>query len=61
MADPHAAIACAGDACAERACAERARHGPFTLPATAPAGAKRKREASDAERKYACDFDGFRL
>jgi hypothetical protein len=58
MADPHAAIACAGDACAERACAERARHGPFTLPATAPAGAKRKREASDAERKYACDFDG---
>jgi len=48
MADPHAAIACAGDACADPACAERARHGPFTLPAIAPgktAGAKRKREA----------------
>jgi hypothetical protein len=51
MADLAAAMACAGDACADRACAERARHGPFTLPATAP---KKAEGASDGD---AIDID----
>ena len=66
MADPHAAIACAGVACTDRGCADRARNGPFTLPASAPnaavlvetAGAKRKRDDSGVEKTFACDFDG---